>query len=872
MDTSGFLRRWDAVVRRHAAADPEGRAALVRTLLDHGIDAVPPPVPQGASPAEEAPQGDRLACERDLVAASGLFDAFAYFLRHPGLWWSLCGHDEELRHFVAVGWQQLRAPSPDFDLWWYWLTYLDPSREDLNPLVHWLAEGRHLGHDPLPEVTPLRPENPAPERPVRRICLFAAYDGDGIVDDTVVAYVRELSRFADVYYLADGEVEMGELEKLAEWTEGRWARRHGGYDFGSYSLLARDLVGWDVVESYDELILANDSCYLVQPFDEVFAAMDRTPADWWGLQATYDSFDRHEQARLGRRLRVEEVTDGMRALGGRGYAMTRGPAGVNVSDDRFHVGSYFVVFRSPVVADPGFRLRLDTVAPQRHKATIVRKYEIGISRYLVLAGYRLATFVDGILPFHPAYRESAFELMRQGFPLLKRQLLAENPFDTPDLGRWQQRVLETAPEADVAAMKENLLRVSAPWGRHRGFGVYTRADGTVRLPATVSPEDFAEEDRWVPKHPHWWAFPVDPVTGRLEGNARAVFEVVRYDPSIRKILLTTDRSPLLAGLNVTIHPVASAAGQFYALRSAQVFVSRSARRDLGHPLAGDLHQFVLLGRGSPVLAFGAAMPVGDHVEDRLAHDVRLHDLDLTTAAVVASPAQARAVRPSLASGLHPRTWVTGLPRTDLLVADADALPEDLRRQEQALRNLVSSRRLVVWAPVERENGDTTALASDVVTRMADLADRRGAVLGLRCVGAGGDERVLDVSAERFPDVEMVLRVAAVLVSDYAPELLDFLVTDRPVVCFAPDLEAVREDPGLVHDLERLVPGGVRRDPDALLTGVETALGEGSAADAAAYAEVRDLLHAHRDGRSAARVVRRVQETYLPIKKWLTTDA
>ena len=29
---------------------------------------------------------------------------------------------------------------------------------------------------------------------------------------------------------------------------------------------------------------------MVQPFDRVFARMDATTCDWWGLQATYDHF------------------------------------------------------------------------------------------------------------------------------------------------------------------------------------------------------------------------------------------------------------------------------------------------------------------------------------------------------------------------------------------------------------------------------------------------------------------------------------------------------------------------------------------------------------------------------------------------------
>jgi hypothetical protein len=158
----------------------------------------------------------------------------------------------------------------------------------------------------------------------------------------------------------------------------------------------------------------------------------------------------------------------------------------------------------------------------------------------------------------------------------------------------------------------------------------------------VGPEEFEEEDRWLPKHPHWWVFPSDPVTGRIEGNARAVFEAIRHDPTIRKILLTESGGPVLTGDNVTAHPASSVAAQFYLLRAGQIFISRGARRDVDHPLSGDLHQYVLLGRGSPVLAFGAAVPVSDELEDHFRHNKRVHDLDLTRAVFAGSLGQAAA--------------------------------------------------------------------------------------------------------------------------------------------------------------------------------------------------------------------------------------
>ena len=41
----------------------------------------------------------------------------------------------------------------------------------------------------------------------------------------------------------------------------------------------------------DEVVLANDSCFLVRPLDDVFAEMDRRACDWWSLQATSMEFN-----------------------------------------------------------------------------------------------------------------------------------------------------------------------------------------------------------------------------------------------------------------------------------------------------------------------------------------------------------------------------------------------------------------------------------------------------------------------------------------------------------------------------------------------------------------------------------------------------
>ena len=871
-ETSEFDARWTAFVLTYADSDESTRAELVHLVLDEGLDRV---LTTGAVRASDdaatamLDPADRWTCEYDLILASGRFEEFGYIRHYPEYAWALCAHREGLRHFVRYGWRMLLNPSPEFDLWWYWSTYLDPEAELVNPLVHFLAEGRHRGHGTVPVAQPMHAPPPAaPPGGRRRVCLFAGFDGDGIIDDTVVTYVRELSRFADVYYLADCVLEAGELEKLEPYTRGRWAIRHGLYDFGSYSKLARDLVGWDTIATYDELLLVNDSSYLLRPLDEVFDRMESRPVHWWGLQATDYDFTPGVLKKLGRRLSVEEMAVSAREHGA--WRMT----------DVFHIGSYFVAVRSEVIADPEFRRRLDTVSAQTDKDSIVKKYEIGISHYLTMAGFRVDTFVDGVLPFHPIYRASAFDLLGEGFPLIKRQFLHENPFDVPDLAAWKERLLAVTPGADVDAIEANLWRVSPPYNVRRALGVRTLADGSVAIPEPVLAHNFDDYERWAPRFDHWWAFVVDPVTHRLGGNARAVFEAVRFDPAIRKVLIVEPGSPRLGGANVTVVPAATQASTWYLFRSRTIFVTRGPRADVAHPLSGTSHRFVGL-RPNPLLSFGVTTKVGPD-GDRKAHNDAVHDVDLTRAVVASSPAQRKAMRKAaLRSPSPPNIWVTGSPRTDLLVSPEESLAADLRAQLRVLRRATGGRRLVVWAPVRRRDGRSPrALAAHELEWLRAWGERHDAVVGVRPTSRARTDTdwpgvdpamiraagMLVLTHRLFPDVEMVLREAAALVTDYASELLDFSVLSRPVLAYVPDLDEVAADPGLLHDLADVVAGPVCRNRSELFEAWENLLTEPTAEQVAERARVRDLLHSYRDGRCGLRVVRRVQATYLP-KAW-----
>ena len=791
-----FQHRWHRFVRQWRRASQQGQEpgqALVRRALEEGLEPVtdrepvPPPIEVQLN----------AACA--VVAASDLFDADQYAAEHR----LLLGVDP-VRHFVEQGWLDLRAPSLRFDVWSYWATHLDPTDTEVNPLLHHLLVGRHDALGPIPEQTSKRPPTRFTGSP-SRVCLFAAYDRDGLIDDYVVDYLSELSRHADVYYLADGVLDPGELDKIAGVTKGAWSVPHAAYDFGSFSMLARDLVGWDVLDAYDEVILANDSCYLVRRLDDVFARMDARACDWWSLQATSmehgESFDGDNDP-----IPLAEAKE--RFVGARKWTDVH----------YLHLSSYFLVYRRPVVSDAGFRFRLDTVSAQRDKMLVVHKYEVGISRYLMDAGFDFDTYIPELYPFHPLYSSQVFELIESGFPLVKRNFLGENPLHVLDLDTWPERLRAMAPETPVTTIAANIARVSPVDRLHEAYDVHLEDGRRIIARRPVWGGAFRKLDRESPAFGHWWAFCANRTTGRLDPGLRAVFEQVRHDPSIRKVVLTGSRrlDDDLVGDNVTVLPLNTVDGQRLLLRCARILVDSEPNLAVKLPLAPSRHDFVHLGVGLPSLAHAAsADPEGEWRKLR--------------AMAVASQADAlvrAAAEPDLELS---QMWATGLPRHDVLLSSR--LPDDLAVEEVRIRERVGGRRLVVWWTAE-----ACAHTADEVARIGAWAREHDVAIGVReprvdrrdgWTRAFADQGVVTFNARTTPWSSLVHRVADAVVTDRVAEAFDALVLGTPLIQYAArrdddprgNVEAVFEHDGW-SPVER-VP-----DTDALLTRLQAVLEDG----------------------------------------------
>ncbi len=216
---------------------------------------------------------------------------------------------------------------------------------------------------------------------MKRICLFAGYDRDGIVDDYVIYYIKHLAEFADVFYYADCDMKAEELRKLDGIVKGAYAKRHGKYDFGSWGELMK-IIGFDKLREYDRLLLVNDSGYgPLHSFKPMFDEMDSKDCDAW-------------------------------AMCGNKFMM-----------------SFFISVNNKIINDKNFEQIFTHIEPLANKNLVVHKYERGLSRILQEQGYLLDYFINPqkVSNFYKNNRKKLKELINKNIPLHERIFMDFRP-------------------------------------------------------------------------------------------------------------------------------------------------------------------------------------------------------------------------------------------------------------------------------------------------------------------------------------------------------------------------------------------------------------------------------------------------------------
>jgi CDP-glycerol glycerophosphotransferase (TagB/SpsB family) len=197
----------------------------------------------------------------------------------------------------------------------------------------------------------------------------------------------------------------------------------------------------------------------------------------------------------------------------------------------------------------------------------------------------------------------------------------------------------------------------------------------------------------------------------------------------------------------------------------------------------------------------------------------------------------------------------GIPRTDLFFDEAQIarVSGELRRRYR----IPVGRRVILYAPTFR--GDSVTRARDA--GLLDLELLRAAlgedhVVLLRLHPFVRDRLVIDPVLREFAidvsdhrDLNELMLVSDVLVTDYSSAIYEFALLGRPILFLAPDVAAYERERGFYFDFRAGVPGPVFETTAELAAHLR-----GGASDAERVAAFRAASFDVADGRASARVV------------------
>ena len=216
-----------------------------------------------------------------------------------------------------------------------------------------------------------------------------------------------------------------------------------------------------------------------------------------------------------------------------------------------------------------------------------------------------------------------------------------------------------------------------------------------------------------------------------------------------------------------------------------------------------------------------------------------------------------------------RLLITGFPRNDVLLNQRSG--ERIGLDENALDSVVEQATagpVVLYAPTWRraygeQNGVPLAELDLGLSELDTLFANYGGHLYLSPHPATTLEEdlsdlsnvsLLDTGGDLYP----FMRHCDALITDYSGIFYDFLLLDRPLVFYAPDLPEYLQDRELYFEYEEHVPGPVLQDPDGFVAAVKDVL-DGVDEYQNERETLRDEFYEHPDGKASERVYRVVRE-------------
>lgn len=192
----------------------------------------------------------------------------------------------------------------------------------------------------------------------QRLGIYCFYDKYGHAASFIKTFLDDLmNNLDDLVVVVNGQLSDQARQLFSEYTKTIIVRENKGLDVAAYKQAILTL-GWEKLESYDEVICLNDTVMgPVYPFREMFACMDRKDVDFWGITAY-----------AGETVDKEQIPT--------------------------HLQAYWHAYRRSLVSSPAFHEYWETMPLWKDYAEVTRKHEMTFTKHFTDLGFTWASYID----------------------------------------------------------------------------------------------------------------------------------------------------------------------------------------------------------------------------------------------------------------------------------------------------------------------------------------------------------------------------------------------------------------------------------------------------------------------------------------------
>lgn len=192
----------------------------------------------------------------------------------------------------------------------------------------------------------------------QRLGIYCFYDKYGHAASFIKTFLDDLmDNLDDLVVVVNGQLSDQARQLFSEYTKTIIVRENKGLDVAAYKQAILTL-GWEKLESYDEVICLNDTVMgPVYPFREMFACMDRKDVDFWGITAY-----------AGETVDKEQIPT--------------------------HLQAYWHAYRRSLVSSPTFHEYWETMPLWKDYAEVTRKHEMTFTKHFTDLGFTWASYID----------------------------------------------------------------------------------------------------------------------------------------------------------------------------------------------------------------------------------------------------------------------------------------------------------------------------------------------------------------------------------------------------------------------------------------------------------------------------------------------